>query len=407
MSERHSPVVTFDASSVDVAQRQHEIYDDLRSRCPVAWSDAHDGFWVLTKYADVAAAARDAKTFGSQNEPTMSFPKGIHIPPAPFRYGIAEMDAPRHSVFRRAMMGRFALPEITKMVPDIQAYTRGCVDQIVAKGSPADLVRDLCVPVPAMTTLAIWGMPVEDWPKYEAAYHQSIYTPPDDPTRPAIDEAMQAVAEDIAEFVERKRREPDDSLGSQLANLEVDGELCSVDEIVGMGMVVLSGGLDTTTALAASSLLHLQRDHELRTRLCNDVDLLDVAFDEFIRVYSPAQGLARNVMADTEVREKCMVRGERLYISWAAANRDPDQFPDPHRLDIDRTEKRHLSFGLGPHHCLGQYLAKAEWVAIVSEVLRRLPDYEIDESSATRYPSIGVVDGWINLPIVFTAGAKL
>jgi cytochrome P450 len=174
-----------------------------------------------------------------------------------------------------------------------------------------------------------------------------------------------------------------------------------------LAVMVLIGGVDTTMASLSTAFLRLHRDHATRQRLIDDPSLIPAATEEFLRIDPPVQGFARSVMADAVVGGQPMAAGETLFMLWGSANRDPDAFPDPDRLDIDRAPNRHLTFGIGGHRCLGATLARLEMRIVLEEVLKRLPDFSIDEA-AVEYPdTIGIVNGIVREPATFTPGARI
>ena len=131
------------------------------------------------------------------------------------------------------------------------------------------------------------------------------------------------------------------------------------------------------------------------------------ACEEYLRYFTPVQGLSRNVTAPCRVGGAEMNPPERIWMSWASANLDPQVFDAPEEIRLDRFPNRHAAFGLGAHRCLGSNVARVVWSIVVGEVLRRLPDYEIDESGTVKYPSIGVVNGWASMPARFSPGPRI
>jgi cytochrome P450 len=125
------------------------------------------------------------------------------------------------------------------------------------------------------------------------------------------------------------------------------------------------------------------------------------AREEWLRVFSPAPATARTVTRDVEVDGAVLRRGDRVLLSWTAANRDPAVFPEPDDVRPERNASRHVAFGTGPHRCIGAAFARAAFDATLDVVLRRIPDYEIDTGRAERYERVGAVNGWVSLPATF------
>jgi cytochrome P450 len=165
---------------------------------------------------------------------------------------------------------------------------------------------------------------------------------------------------------------------------------------------LLFGGLDTTMAAASNALLYLSEHSDLRQQLIDKPALIPNAVDEFLRFEAPVHAFARNVTVDTEVGGQQIRAGERVYMLWASANRDPDQFENPDDVNFERKANRHLSFGIGAHRCLGAQLARMELQIMLEEILRRMPDFEIDVQQVRHPTSVTIIWGRTALPTTFT-----
>jgi cytochrome P450 len=173
-------------------------------------------------------------------------------------------------------------------------------------------------------------------------------------------------------------------------------------------MLLIGGGFDTTTALTAHSLEWLGENPAERDRLRNDLPgLLNSATEEFLRFYTPAPGDARTISADVEMMGARFSEGDRIWLSWAMANRDPSVFPDPNTLQLDRKQNRHASFGLGIHRCIGSNVARMVFKTMLTAVLDRLPQYEIQPEGTVHYETVGVINGMKHLTATFTPGERL
>jgi cytochrome P450 len=173
-----------------------------------------------------------------------------------------------------------------------------------------------------------------------------------------------------------------------------------------MVALIISGGVDTTTSLTGQALMWLDQHPDDRSALVEDAALLHLATEEFLRAFCPVTSLARTVLSDTEISGHRVRAGERIMLPWYAANRDPEVFPDPDEVQLDRFPNRHTSFGLGVHRCVGSNLARASFKSLLTGILRRLPDYQIDLAGSAFYPAIGINSGWSKLPATFTPGAR-
>jgi len=181
----------------------------------------------------------------------------------------------------------------------------------------------------------------------------------------------------------------------------VGGRPMSDADAVNVLFTVVSGGVDTTTALVANVLVWLHRHPDVRRRLIEEPSVRTSAREEFLRVFSPAPATARTATRPVEVAGQAVHRGDRVLLSWTSANHDAGVFADADCIDVDRPNNRHVAFGAGPHRCIGAPLARATFDAILAVVLDTIPDYEVDEARATRYERVGAVNGWVSVPATF------
>jgi cytochrome P450 len=407
--DRSVPTVDFDHHSAYHRDHATEIYDDLRKRCPVTRTDAHGGYVVVSDYASVYEVNRDASRFSSWRDlpvGTGHFHGNVQPNNNPVRQGFIEADAPRHLQVRAPLMSKFS-PNMAGLLRDeILGYTTFFIDQMIEAGE-GDLVTGLTNPVPALVTMRLLGLPMKDWAKHADAIHRLVYTHPGSPDQEEVLELHHWVTEELYTLARARREEPRDDLTSYFTTLEIDGELMGIDEVVGNLQLIVAGGTDTTTTLMAQSLLLLHRDHDARAWLQEDYSRLKLACEEFLRYVTPVQGLARTVKVPSVVGGKELQLYDRLWMAWASANRDPQAFDDPGELRLDRWPNRHMSFGVGPHRCIGSNIARATFAVVIEQVLTRLGDYVVDESRTERYPSIGIINGLISMPVTFTPGPRL
>ncbi len=402
------PVCEFDHHSPEYAERWVDIYDDLRRRCPVAWSPNYGGCWVVSSYDEVARIARDDATFSSEHdvEGTSHGYGGIVIPSSHTWAMPIELDPPEFLAYRHLLNPPFAPAALERWEPLLQEVTSACIDAVIESGE-ADLVLDVANPIPAIFTLSFIGLPVEQWREYAEPMHEMVYSPPGSEGQAHAGEAIGRMFVQLYEEVAERRVRPRDDLITYLVEAEIEGEPLADQRIVEILFLVVAGGVDTTTALLSHAFLDLHRVPEQRARLVADPSLLALACEEFLRYYSPTQTNARTVTHDVDIAGQHLAAGDRVLLSWAAANRDGAVFDDPHEFVINRSPNRHTAFGLGIHRCLGSNFARAEFRIILGEVLRRMPDYRIDVDRSERYESIGNVYGYVRMPATFTPGPRV
>ncbi len=402
-------LVDFDHTSPAYAENVEAINQDLRERCPVAYSEHHGGFWLVAGYESFARAMRDEATFSSRHGTDASDGTefgGVNIPEAPYQNALIEMDPPAWSGLRRLLNPLFAPPAVEQMKPELLEFTTACLDRCIESGR-IDFVLDLANPVPAQATLAFLGLPLSDWERYAEPAHEVVYTRPGTPEFAKAVDGQQWMFEELHRQVAARRGEPRDDNLTYMVRTEVDGRYLTDDEIVSLCGTIINGGVDTTTSLLSNAVEHLDRDRDLRRELIADPTKIPVAAEEFLRYFSPVQSFARTVARDTELDGASLQRGDRVLMCFASVNRDAAEFPHADEFVADRFPNRHVAFGLGKHRCIGSTLARAEFVVMLEQILLRLPDYEIDRDLAERYPSIGIVNGYVKMPGRFTPGARL
>ena len=392
------PTTDFDQDSAGFAADPWSKYEELRAECPVAHTDAHGGFWVVSKYADVVQVAKDDYTFSSV--PTTVIPdSGVYnlIP--------LQSDPPDLERYREALQPFFTPRAMQARAPRIREFTTSCIDAFIERGH-CDLVTELANPVPSMTALEMIGFDPADWHDFAGPLHQLSYFADGSPEREQAVDDIGKMDGRIEAAVAARRDEPRDDAITHLVEYEKDGARFSDLELHGLVKMLVFGGLDTTMASMSNALLYLAENPDQRRRLIDDPALIPGAIEELLRFEAPVHAFARNVTTATEVGGQAIAAGERVYMLWASANRDPEQFPDPERVDFERRPNRHLTFGIGGHRCLGAPLARLEMAIMLEEVLRRLPDFRID-AEAVRHPiTVTIIWGRTSLPATFTPGVK-
>ena len=408
--DHHRPVVEWDP---DVT------HAELRRRCPVAFTAAHGGYWVVTSHEHVSAVARDPTAFSSDHDLDGSRVgvefAGVAIPAqSSYRSKPSEVDPPEHLDYRRLLQPSLAPATVPAWEARARAWTAACIEPHLPTGR-IDLVLDVANPVPAMVTLALVGLPAEDWRRFAEPLHTLVYTEPTSAARASLMVTIGELRQALADLVAARRAEPRDDLASAIIAAEVggaplgdadavkvvDGAPMGDADAVNVLFTVVSGGVDTTTALVANALVWLQGHPDVRQRLIDEPSARTGAREEFLRVFSPAPATARTATGPAGVGGQSVRRGERVLLSWTSANRDPAVFVDPDCVDIDRPNNRHLAFGAGPHRCIGAPLARGTFDAILGVVLDLIPDYELDTARAARYERVGAVNGWVSMPATF------
>jgi cytochrome P450 len=401
------PRYHFDRHTADYRESFLDITHEMHRTCPIAWTDTYDGHWVAGGSAEVFELARCPHVSNDHdvNHERRGY-KGISIPllvdAENYRGGMLEMDDPEHRFYRTALNPYLSPAAVKRWEPFVDEIARACIDDHIETGH-IDFVDDVANVVPAVLTLAMLGVPLEKWTLYNEPAHALVYTPPDSPDAARVRELYMAMGVDLFTNLVEIRENPRPGIIDALARLRIDGESPPDIELIGMLNLLIGGGFDTTTALTAHALEWLSQHPEERTRLSRDREtLLNPATEEFLRFFTPAPGDARTVSEEVELGGTRLREGERLWLSWAMANRDPALFAEPDDVVLDRKGNRHFSFGLGVHRCIGSNVARTVFKSMLTAVLDRTPDYQCLAEGTVHYDSIGVIQGMRHLPATFT-----
>jgi cytochrome P450 len=402
--------VDFNQHSPQHAKSWPENYQNLRQTCPRAWTDTHGGYWVATKYMDIIRIGQNPERFFVKKtiDPITGEVKGgVAIPALPgFTSAPNESDPPEWNLLRNFLNHRFGPKAAEDRRERTKQFAAALIDMVIETGK-FDIVDDLANPLPALTTMDIFGFPIHEWRKFADPFHKMVYTPKTDPEFMATLRGLDYYKQRLEEELALRRKNPTDDFLSYLVTGEIEGARLSDDMIRSIAFNVLAGGIDTTTALTSNTLLYLSRHPDQRQQLIDDPDLLPKAREEFLRYFSPIHGTARNVKEDMEFEGWELKKNERVLLSYASANRDEEVFEDPEIIKLDRFPNRHIAFGAGQHRCIGSFFARMMFEVMLTEVLERMPDYQVVEKDIRAYTTIGDVNGWITIPAKFTPGTKV
>jgi cytochrome P450 len=362
----------------------------LRDTCPVGRAETHGGSWVLTHYRDVWDAARDTDSFSSS--------KGVSVP----SHGMPallpiEYDPPAHTQIRAPLIPFFTPGAVGQQEDHARQVVTELVDAFIEDGE-ADLSRQLTEPLPAIVNTPVIGIPVEHRDKLQDWAIRLMSSGGTDV------EAILSAMGYFAELFEARRADPRDDIPTRLTTLEVDGKRLDQQQFVLAMVMLMSGGLDTTTHTGSHMFLWLARHPAERRLLIDEPERIPAAIEELLRHITPLPSLFRTATRALTLHDREVAEGDTVQLCWMAANHDPDEFPDPETIKLDRTPNRHFSFGVGPHRCLGAALARMELRVLLEEALPRLGDYQVT-APPTRYSS--ATRGISRLPVRFTPGKRV
>lgn len=393
-------VELYDPFDPRVRDDPYPVYRRLRDDHPAYWCESR-ATWVLSRYDDVYAALQDPDTFSSAQG---VFPARE---PANDNGDMADallpmlimMDPPQHTAFRKLVSRAFTPRRVAQLEPDVQRLASELLDAVVDSGG-CDLVQHVTGPLPAMVIADLLGIPREDRDKFRSWSSAMVQG---DPLvageRTTALEAAGSLYNYFADVIDERRRRPGEDLVSALVQAEVDGQRLSDEQLLGFCLLLLVAGHETTTNLLSNAAVHLAEHRDERARL-HDEQVLEHAPDELLRYDSSVQALSRTLTRDVTLHGELMRTGQPVLLLFGSANRDERAYAQPDRLDLTRRPDNHLlAFGHGIHFCLGAALARLEIRITLREMVRRIPDWNIDTSTPPARLRSGPIRGFSTLHI--------
>lgn len=388
--------ISVDHHSDFFREHNYALYDELIAKCPVAHSDQQGGVWFITGYEPVFEATLDDDLFRSA--------PGISVPPPVSKSIPIDTDPPETRAYRKVLLNFFSPDAANRLEPMVLDITTRLIDAFIERGN-ADLATELTTPVPAQAMLTLLGLDPSEWPTWITWIHGMVHERTAQPEL-AAEYGQQVFARIVAAKQERITGGVRGDMLSHLLQAEVDGRPLTDDEYLSYALLLLLAGLDTTAGFTGNALYRLVEQPQLRAQLLAQPELLRQATEEFLRHDTPTQALARTVSRDASFHGRQLHAGDKVLLMWAAANRDPAEFDNPLTIDFTRHPNRHLAFGVGQHRCLGSNMARMMFRVMVTQVLRRLPDYRLD-GPVTRFADAAEVYGVNSMPVSFTPGPRI
>jgi cytochrome P450 len=385
----------FDHLAPQLHARLHDGVAHLRAQHPVARSEQHGGFWVVTGYEEVLQVAQDWESFSSEH--------GITVPSHPTSMPAIpeQVDPPLHREFKRLINAWFTPAVVAKQEEATREIVTRLIDDFVEAGR-CDFMEDFASPLPGRVffELVLHAPPDEMEEVNRLSTLASVPT-----TAEAIDARIKILGW-INDFVEGRRQEPRrDDVVDAVMHAEIQGRPITQQEIIGVLQLLLFGGLDTTAGALGMMMIRFCTEPEIPKLLRAQPELLVPAVEELLRLDGPFIFIARTAMRDTEVAGQLIEEGDRVLISWVGANHDEREFRCPADFDLDRASNRHIAFGAGPHRCAGSNLARMNIRLAVAELLRRLDDLRLADGPAIDFNSM-YSRSPKSVPITFTPGPR-
>ncbi len=408
----------FDHNSREYVDKRHAWYQQIRRDIgPVFWSPNYGGYWVVIGFAELEAAARDWETFSSKHvldadgraRPLDGLRyEGLFVPPRPYSSILLEEDPPAWERSRQALAATFSLPAAERWRGRLQDLVDACLDRKIESGA-IDFAKDISNIVPAILSLELAGVPTDHYQLVARNHHLTSHIPAGSPQLLELADDLAFERAQVVKAVEdHKTGERGRDVISVLLNARDKGTAdFTDDEILALANLVIGAGIDTTASVLCNALQILTKRPDLRKTLMEDPSLTVTAFEEFLRISAPTQGLCRTVTRDVELGGQNLRRGDRVMLCFAAACRDPREFDKAEEVVLERKPNLHVALGSGTHRCLGQFYARLEFETILNTVLRRMPDFQVDLDAVKSFENVGVVTGFTSVPATFTPGAKL
>ncbi|OBF54398.1 cytochrome P450 [Mycolicibacterium monacense] len=378
MTTNVSHAARFELATAETWTNPWPMYAALRDHDPVHHvlppAAPERDYYVLSRHADVWRAARDHETFSSAQGLTVNYGELEMI-------GLADnppfvmQDPPTHTEFRKLVSRGFTPRQVEDVEPAVREFVIERIERLRADGG-GDIVRELFKPLPSMVVAHYLGVPEADRAQFDGWTEAIVAANTESAGVTDAGDAIGAMMGYFAELIERRRREPGDDTISHLVAAGVD-----VLPVLAFTFTMVTGGNDTTTGMLGGSVQLLHQRPDQRRLLAGDPGLIADAVDEFLRLTSPVQGLARTATRDVAVADTTIPAGRKVLLLYGSANRDEREFgPDAAELDVTRRPRNILTFSHGAHFCLGAAAARMQSRVALTELLTRCPDFTVDEA---------------------------
>ena len=383
---------------IDPALRDdpYALWKRLRDEAPAYYNDRFE-FYVYSRFADVEAAHRDARTYSSAHGTTLEMMSPEAYPPGMIIF----MDPPDHTRLRALVSRAFTPRRIGQLEGRIREL---CGDFLDRAGSRFDYVQDFGARLPAMVIATLLGVPIGDQDRVRHMIDTVFHI---EPGVGMINDVSFGAQIELHEYLsgqlEQRRAEPRDDMLTDLVGAEItepDGTVrrLTMKESADFSLLLISAGTETVARLLGWAAIVLDENPDQRAALADDPALIPNAVEELLRYEAPSPVQGRWTTSDVELHGEVVPAGSTVLLITGSAGRDERKYPDADRFDVRRTFDHHVSFGHGIHFCLGAALARMEGRIALEETLRRHPTWTVDRDSAVRLHT-STVRGWINVPI--------
>jgi cytochrome P450 len=388
--------VQYNPFSEEVMRDPKPVYEQLRAEDPVHYIEEYDA-WALAKFEDIWTASMDTKHYTATKGTTSSHLLSKVQPVTPM---INLMDPPQHTKLRTAVRDHFTPAKIAKFEPVIREIATKAIDEAIERGS-MDVMGDMASKVSVTVACLVTGIPLEDAPMMNDLVWRFFGREPG--VDGMTEDGLAAMTDMFGYFtqISQSRKKEGSTRGDVidlLNGIEIDGQKFDDMSIASHISMFIIGGSETFPKTFATTLQRLGEHPDQRADLAANPDLIPQGFVEALRYDMPTQFLCRVVTDEVEIRNKKLKPGQTVMFLYPSGNRDEDEFENPNTFDVRRNAPRVLSFGAGTHMCIGIHAAKLEGRVLLEEVLKRIPEYQLDMPNAERLVT-EFVQGYASFPI--------
>lgn len=344
-------------------------YDRLRAERPLAYTSDYEGFYDFMRYQDVQKGSRDWRTYAS-GQPFLEFPEFMRSIPI-------QENPPTHTFFRKFLSQYFTPQRVAMLVPDIEEIVASSLDPLIEAGE-ADMIEEFGTIVPQQVLAKFMLLPDDAWKTMAASLAKA------DAVRHDI-EAMREVNKNlwnptVESLIEDRRANPQDpsiDIMSGVLELQPEGRPVTQEEAVAIGVQVFSAGADTTTAAIGSIMSYLGSHPEAQAELRSNPELIETAVEELLRLAPPLHHTGRKTTKEVEAYNVTIPEGAKVGLNVYSANRDEQKFERGNEYIADRSPNPHLTFGHGPHQCMGSPIARAELQIMLRQILEKTSNFQL------------------------------
>ena len=403
----------YDLNSTEFLRNPYPVYDQLRANDPIHWS-AENGYWIITRYADIIWQVQNDQLTSNRigaHESRMPVEVREHFRPLFTAVGswMLMIDPPDHTRLRGLVSKAFTPGVVENMRGLVQALVDDMLAGLKQQGR-MDLMADLANPLPATVIAVMLGVPGTDQQQFKAWSDDIAHGLSGIDSARSKEElfvlydlaqkSFLSLASYFREKVAELRIHPRENLLSALIHAEEQGDRLTEAELFANCVLLMMAGHETTTNLIGNGVLALLRHPDQQDKLAGNPDLIISAVEELLRYDSPVQKMGRIALTEINLAGKQIKQGDLVCLSFAAANRDPEQFAAPEQLDVERKPNRHLAFGHGLHYCVGAALARLEGQIAINTILSRLPNLRLETEDLVWNRDF-TLRGLKSLPIAF------